>query len=155
MGTSTDPLDQRLTLFLDFCQKQGFKATPQRLEIFRQVAQTCEHPSADVICSRVREVMPTVSADTVYRTLTFLEAHGLIQKVNRLHGSARFDANLRRHHHFVCSNCGGIWDVYSDEFSSLTPPSEVSRLGTITMVHVELYGICRACQTSVIEAVEE
>jgi len=133
---------------MDLCQSRGFKATPQRLEIFRQVAQTDEHPEADVICARVREHMPTVSPDTVYRTLAFLEANGLLQKLSRLHGSARFDANVQKHHHFVCTECGGAWDFYSDELDHFSPPPEVATLGAVRSVHAQLHGICRACQTA-------
>ena len=64
MTPSQDELDRRLASFLELCQNRGFKATPQRLEIFRQVAQTDEHPEVDAIYARVRRRMPTVSADT-------------------------------------------------------------------------------------------
>jgi Fur family peroxide stress response transcriptional regulator len=146
VAPSRSEVDRRLKSFLDLCQNRGFKATPQRLEIFRQVAQTDEHPEADVICARVRERMPTVSPDTVYRTLAFLEENGLVQKLSRLHGSARFDANTEKHHHFVCTACGGAWDFYSEELDSFSPPPEVARLGTVTALHAELHGVCRACQ---------
>lgn len=148
MTLSSAEIERRLTSFLSFCQSRGFKATPQRLEIFRQVARTDEHPEADVICARVRERMPTVSHDTVYRTLAFLEENGLIRKLSPLHGSARFDANIRKHHHFVCIECGGAWDFYSDELDRFSPPPEVSALGVVRSVHTELHGICRTCQAS-------
>jgi Fur family peroxide stress response transcriptional regulator len=90
--------------------------------------------------------MPTVSPDTVYRTLAFLEANGLIRKLSRLCGSARFDANLQQHHHFICTECGGAWDFYSEELDSFSPPAEVATLGVVSSVHAELYGICTACQ---------
>ena len=148
MALSRDEVEQRLESFLGLCQRRGFKATPQRLEIFRQVAQTEEHPEADVIYDRVRKCMPTVSVDTLYRTLTFLEENGLIRKVSRLHGSARFDANIREHHHFVCTECGGVWDFYSEELDSFQAPSEVAALGDVASVHAELHGVCTACQAA-------
>jgi Fur family peroxide stress response transcriptional regulator len=146
MAVSRDELQRRLESFLGLCRRRGFKATPQRLEIFRQVAQTEEHPNADVIYERVRKRMPTVSVDTVYRTLAFLEENALILKVSRLAGSARFDANVRKHHHFVCTQCGGIWDFYSEELDSFQAPPEVAALGDVASVHAELHGICSACQ---------
>ena len=148
MAPSNDELGRRLKSFLDLCQSRGFKATPQRLEILRQVAQTDEHPEAEVICARVRKRMPTVSADTIYRTLAFLEENGLIQKLSRLHGSARFDANVQKHHHFVCMECGGAWDFYSEELDNFSPPPEVATLGAVSSVHAELHGICKACQAA-------
>lgn len=145
MALSQDELKRRLSSFVDLCRRRGFKATPQRLEIFQQVAQSEEHPEADVICARVRRRMPTVSVDTIYRTLAFLEENGLIRKVSRLHGAARFDANVRKHHHFVCTQCGGVWDVYSEELDNFPAPFEVAALGDVASVHAELHGICTAC----------
>ena len=148
MALSKDEIERRLGSFMDLCQIRGFKATPQRLEIFREVAQTDEHPEADIICSRVRKRMPTVSADTIYRTLTFLEENGLIRKLSKLHGSARFDANVKKHHHFICTECGGAWDFYSEELDIFAPPAEVATLGAVNSIHAELHGICTACQAA-------
>jgi len=39
------------------------------MEIFREVAQAGDHPDAEKVFQGVRERMPTVSLDTVYRTL--------------------------------------------------------------------------------------
>lgn len=148
MPPSSEEIEGRLRAFADICRRHGFKATPQRLEIFRQVATTEAHPDADVIWERVRRRMPTVSVDTVYRTLAFLEDNGLIRKVSRLHGSARFDANVRQHHHFVCTECGGIWDFYSEALDSFPPPPEVEEMGEVASVHAELHGICAACRAA-------
>jgi len=148
LALSGDEIERRLKSFLDLCRSRGFKATPQRLEIFRQVAQTDEHPDADVVCARVRKRMPTVSADTVYRTLAFLDDNGLIQKLSRLHGSARFGANMRKHHHFVCTECGKAWDFYSEELDHFSPPPEVATLGSVKTRHAELHGVCKSCQAA-------
>lgn len=148
MALSNDEIERRLKSFMDICRSRGLKATPQRREILRQVAQADEHPQADLICVRVRKRMPTVSADTVYRTLAFLEDNGLIRKLSRLHGSARFDANLCKHHHFICTQCGGAWDFYSEELDRFSPPPEVAMLGDVESVHAELHGICNACRAA-------
>lgn len=155
MAPSREEIDRRVGDFLALCRRRGFKATPQRLEIFREVARTDEHPEAEAISARVRERMPTVSPDTVYRTLAFLEENGLIRKLSRLHGSARFDANVRAHHHFVCTECGGAWDFYSEELDAFAPPPEVAALGCVQSVHAELHGICAACQTAASRAEKE
>ncbi len=59
---------------------------------------------------------------------------------------ARFDANTDRHHHFVCTECGLIGDFYSDEMDQLAAPREVSEMGSVEAVYVELRGICRQCK---------
>lgn len=148
MAVSRDEVERRVRSFMALCQSRGYKATPQRLEIFRQVAQTDEHPEADMICARVRKRLPTVSPDTVYRTLAFLEENGLIRKLSRLSGSSRFDANVGKHHHFVCTECSGAWDFCSAELDRFRPPPEVATLGAVVSVHAELHGVCAACQAA-------
>ena len=76
--------------------------THQRLEIFREVASTIEHPDADTVFRAVQRRMPTVSLDTVYRTLWMLHDLGLVTTLGPQRNGVRFDANLERHHHYVC-----------------------------------------------------
>jgi Fur family peroxide stress response transcriptional regulator len=146
MPHADSPIETRLAEFAAVCQRSGFRATPQRLEVFRQVVLSGEHPDAEDVCARVRERMPTVALDTVYRTLKFLEEAGLIQRLSRLHGSARFDGNIRQHHHYVCTECGRVWDFYSPELDRMQGPREVAELGAVKSFHAELHGVCTACQ---------
>ena len=65
---TTDPsgVERRMAHFETVCRDSGIKLTHQRLEIFREVAQTGDHPDAEKVYQGVRERMPTVSLDTVY-----------------------------------------------------------------------------------------
>ncbi len=57
--------------------------------------------------------------DTVYRTLATLESKGLIRRTGALGGPARYDANMDRHHHFVCKVCGMVKDFSSEAMDEL------------------------------------
>ena len=94
-------IDERMARFTDACRKSGAKLTHQRMEIFREVAQTQNHPDAEKVLHGVRKRMPTVSMDTVYRTLWWLKELGLIKTLGPPRERTRFDANLSRHHHFI------------------------------------------------------
>ena len=111
-------IEQRMARFEEACRNSGAKLTHQRMEIFREVAQTGDHPDAEKVFQGVRKRMPTVSMDTVYRTLWWLKDLGLITILGPARERARFDANLRRHHHFVCTQCGLTRDFYSDELDN-------------------------------------
>ena len=139
-------IEKRVTDFAAACRRQGIKATRQRLEILRELAATGEHPDAETIFRRVRKRIPAVSLDTVYRTLRMLEEKGVIARVPSMKDRARFDANLDRHHHFVCAVCGRIDDFYSAALDGFVPPRAVADLGTVETVHVELRGRCRKCR---------
>jgi Fur family peroxide stress response transcriptional regulator len=89
--------------------------------------------------------MPTVSLDTVYRTLWWLKDLGLITALGPPRERARFDANLTRHHHFVCVKCGLTRDFYSDELDQLKIAEAVQAIGYAETAQVEVKGVCIEC----------
>jgi Fur family peroxide stress response transcriptional regulator len=144
--TSGKQAEQRVAQFLALCRRQGVKATHQRVEILRELAGSEEHPDAETILTRVRQRIPSISVDTIYRTLRLFEDRGVISRVGSMRDRARFDANTDRHHHFVCTKCEMIGDFYSDEMDRLPVPREVSGMGSVEGVYVELRGVCQTCR---------
>lgn len=138
-------VEQRMQHFETVCRDEGIKLTHQRIEIFREVAQTGDHPDADLVFHRVRTRIPTVSLDTVYRTLWLLNDLGLLVTLGSSRGRTRFDANLHNHHHFVCGQCGFTRDFYSNELDNIRLPDSLDAFGEIEATHVEVRGICRDC----------
>jgi Fur family peroxide stress response transcriptional regulator len=126
-------------------KKAGVKLTHQRLEIFRELAATAEHPDADAIFRSVQRRMPTVSVDTVYRTLWMLHDLGLVTTLGPERGGVRFDANLDPHHHYLCVRCGLVRDFESADLNALRVPDAVKALGSIADAHVEVRGVCAKC----------
>ena len=145
MKIAQKDIDQRLARFEEVCRNSGAKLTHQRMEIFREVVQTDEHPDVEKVFKGVRRRMPTVSMDTVYRTLWWLKDLGLVTMFGPPRDRARFDANLSRHHHFVCNRCGLTRDFYSDEFDSLELPDSVLSIGRAERIQVEVKGLCLKC----------
>ncbi|MBW1971134.1 MAG: transcriptional repressor, partial [Deltaproteobacteria bacterium] len=76
MELNKQEIERRMERFNEICRNSGEKLTHQRIEIFREVAQTGEHPDAEKVHQGVRKRMPTVSLDTVYRTLWWLKDLG-------------------------------------------------------------------------------
>jgi Fur family transcriptional regulator, peroxide stress response regulator len=95
----------------------------------------------------VRERVPTISLDTVYRTLGTLVDLGLVNRVSGVTGAARYDANTAQHHHFVCVRCGLIRDIDDSELDGPVP-APADGLGRVDSVEVRLRGVCRACVES-------
>ena len=142
-----DPVDlqQRMNRFEEGLRRSGIKLTHQRLEIFREVAKSVDHPDVETVYKGVRKRVPTVSLDTVYRTLWLLLDLGLITTLGPSRERTRFDANLSVHHHFVCSRCGMTRDFYSDAFDELKVPQSVKSFGQVEATHVEVRGVCVKC----------
>jgi Fur family peroxide stress response transcriptional regulator len=147
MKISKREIEQRMERFEEVCRNSGIKLTHQRMEIFRAVAQTGDHPDAEKVYQGVRKRMPTMSLDTVYRTLWLLKDLGLITTLGPPRERTRFDANLSHHHHFVCIQCGLTQDFYSDAFDELRLPDSVKAFGRVETTQVEVKGVCLKCNT--------
>jgi len=145
MKTGDGEVGRRLEQFQAVCRKAGVKLTHQRLEIFREIAASLDHPDAEAVFRGVRARVPTVSLDTVYRTLWLLDGLGLITTLGPRRESVRFDPNLEHHHHYVCVQCGRAKDFESAELNVLTIPASVKKFGSVMTTHVEARGFCTAC----------
>ncbi len=59
----------------------GLKLTYRWLQIFKALMSTKSHPSAEDVAVVFKPEVPSISSDTVYRTLALFERHGMITKV--------------------------------------------------------------------------
>lgn len=152
MPIEPQEIERRLDYFKAIAKQSGIKLTHQRLEIFRAVASSEHHPSAEAVYKAVQAAMPTVSLDTVYRTLWLLTDLGLLSTLGPRQDSARFDANLEQHHHYRCMRCDLIRDFESAALNELPIPDSVNRFGQVVNAHVEVQGICTRCARALAEA---
>jgi Fur family peroxide stress response transcriptional regulator len=148
MKVAPETIEARMRAFKEACIHRGVKATHQRYEIYRELASSEEHPDAETLYQRIRDRVPTISRDTVYRNLKMLAEHGLISIVGMSHERLRFDANMKLHHHFVCVRCGLIRDFYSPMLEGLSCPEEAAAFGDPMSLNVEVKGVCNACRAS-------
>lgn len=92
--------------------KQGFlRQTFQRRKILEFLMSTKSHPTADSIYKEIVKEIPTVSRTTVYNTVNKLAEEGIIKRIKTKDSDMRFDAKTEPHYHFVCDNCGKVYDV--------------------------------------------
>ena len=124
----------------------GLKLTPQRLAIVRELAGDPTHPTAQELFDRLRPALPTMSFATVYNTLDALAAAGLCSSLALSPGPARFDPNMRAHHHAVCDRCGLVRDVPSEAPGEEAPPALAAAPGFRVRAVERIYrGFCAAC----------
>ncbi|MBT1071893.1 Fur family transcriptional regulator [Pelotalea chapellei] len=145
MPTTPQNMEEHLALFEQACRAAGLRVTHQRLQVYRQLALLDTHPTAEILHQELRKKIPTISLDTVYRTLATFAAHGLINKVETIESQARFEVALMRHHHLICSSCKTIMDFQWQSVDDALLPSEVSAWGRIDTRSVVVYGICHTC----------
>lgn len=103
----------------------GLRPTSQRETVYQMLLEKRDHPTADEVFVRVKEVMPTISLATVYNCLEALVHHELVRAVNFERSPTRYCPNLLPHAHFH-DETGGTLDIdlppsLLDQLSSLLP----------------------------------
>ena len=142
-----DPKERQRMMerFEETIRSRGLKLTHQRIVVYREVAGTLDHPSIETIFRNVRKKLPTVSLDTVYRTMALFADLGLVTAFRPFDERARFDANTDLHRHFVCTRCGATRDFEYRDFESLSIPEAAKALGRVDSRYIELRGLCAGC----------
>ncbi len=137
--------EARIEAFRDRCHQAHLKVTPQREAVYRALIGTQEHPSADNIFRHVRNEMPSLSLDTVSRTLNTLARIGAAFIVEGSGDAKRFDGNLEDHQHFKCINCKKIIDYHHEPFDHIVLPDELGNHFVILRKTVYIEGLCDDC----------
>jgi Fur family transcriptional regulator, peroxide stress response regulator len=145
MKDKSPDVQNKMREFQKICRSNGLKLTHQRLQIFSELASSSEHPSAESIYKSLVSRYPSLSLDTVYRTLFRFEKLGILSKVQALDDRARFDGNPLPHHHMVCTKCKNIIDFYWPAFDDMQRPHETKKWGRVKSIQVELRGVCDSC----------
>ena len=130
------------------CERRGSRLTGQRREVLNCVAQSHSAVGAYDIIERMAGQGPRPAPITVYRALDFLEAHGLVHKIESRNA---FIACTHPHEGkpaamLVCERCGLVAELDApDVFETL----QSAALGQGFAIHrsvVELTGLCATCQ---------
>lgn len=137
--------EKRLAEFQSRCRQAGLKVTPQRMAVYKALVETTEHPSAEAVFRKVRRTFPSISLDTVNRTLLTLSEMGAAFVVEGSGDAKRFDANLCAHQHFKCLKCRRILDFHYEPFDRIDVPANL--LGQVTVLRKTVYleGLCNHC----------
>lgn len=87
------------------------RSTPQRQLVKATVGKSGDHPTAEQIYERCREVEPTISMGTVYRNLGILAKTEEILHLPMPQGPDHYDFNTKPHCHFFCRCCRSVCDI--------------------------------------------
>lgn len=98
----------------------GLRITGPRKVILQVLANSADHPDVEELHRRVVAIAPKISLATVYRTMSTLAEHGLIERHSFADGRARYEATPETHHdHFINVETGEVIEFRSDEIERL------------------------------------
>lgn len=114
--------------------------TRQRAALLRIIAASEDHPDAAELHRRAEAAGAGVSLATVYRTLTTLQAQGVIEKLEFQDQPARWEAADQHHHdHMIDVETGEVMEFTNDRIERLQ--AEIAAEMGYDIVHhrLELY----------------
>lgn len=97
----------------DILKSSKLRCTRQREMVYKTLATTRAHPTAEELYGMVRLHEPGLSLATVYNTLEALVRTGLCHRIPCPSGATRYDADMREHVHVTTAD-GRVLDVPED-----------------------------------------
>jgi Fe2+ or Zn2+ uptake regulation protein len=135
----------RAATWSDRLRSSGRRVTKQRLAVLDAVDRR-PHSTAEDVVAAVREVLPTITVQSVYVVLSDLTAVGMLRKFEPPASPALYETRTEdNHHHAYCVRCGAVSDV--DCAVGRTPcltPSDAHGMRMLS-ADVVYRGICASC----------
>lgn len=136
-----------MTYYRSLLRERGIASTRQRALILRAMRERADHPDVEAVFATLRRELPSLSLDTVYRTLRLLVQEKLIQQLALPTHRFHFDGNADPHDHFLCTVCETVADIAAAD--GLDPlfriPEAIRRHGEVHAVQRVFLGTCRSC----------
>lgn len=127
-------------------REKGLKVTPQRIAIYQMLKNTKCHPTADTIYQALSPANPAMSLATVYKTLDSFQSVDLVQQLNVGNNCSRYDAEIKSHPHFICTQCNQVIDFQASGLANIKEKIENETDCIIEREQLFFYGICPECQ---------
>ena len=126
----------------------GYRLTMPRRAVAELITEYDGHFTAADLESAARRRRLDLSRATLFRSLDLLTELGVVERLDLPSGEhAYVPCAPAHHHHVVCSRCGRSSDV--EDVGLAQSIEEISRRSgfLITSHRLELFGLCRHCQT--------
>lgn len=138
-------METNIEAILQKLKRSGLRFTGKRkatVEWF--VCNQDRYLSAKEVHEHLKTLYPRISFDTVYRTLSTLLEHHIIEHMEFSNDAAKYRLQCQEshHHHLVCVGCGSTFPIEAcpmDGFSA-----DLHRIKVLTH-RFEVYGYCEQC----------
>lgn len=133
--------------YIEQLRLHGFRVTMQRLIVLDAVCDVGGHATFAAIAVRVKDLDPTISQSTIYRTLDMLVEAELIVSSEMDSAERIYEiAGNTPHHHLVCNGCGEVQRLNHTMVESLFNHIQESKGFQVTTDHLILPGLCAKCR---------
>ncbi len=129
-----------------YLMQYSIRPSVQRTAVMEYLMNHKTHPTVDEIYLALSPGIPTLSKTTVYNTLNLFIEKGAVQMLTIDEKNARYDADISKHAHFYCTNCGKVYDLMNLKPEVYEIPTHPQF--TFTSVQLSYYGNCNNCKSN-------
>lgn len=129
------------------CLARSVRLTSIRRRVLELVWRSHEPVKAYAILDKLRDEHAGSAPPTVYRALDFLQAEGLVHKIESLNAYVGCAEPDHMHHSqfLICHDCGAVAELDNADVRQLLA-DKAKQLGfRIDYETIEIKGICSAC----------
>jgi Fur family peroxide stress response transcriptional regulator len=126
---------------------RNYRMTPQRAALLRLIAASNGHPSATHLYEQIKDLFPTTSLATVYKTLNLLKELGEVLELGFANDDNRYDGSRPYPHpHLICIRCRKIIDPQVSLVNDLAQEVAQQTGYEIVSHRLDFYGVCPDCR---------
>ncbi|MCY4419539.1 MAG: transcriptional repressor [Cytophagales bacterium] len=131
-------------VFTAFVEREGYRKTPERYLILKEIYESGGHFDVDELHMRIRQKGKKISRATLYNTLELLMACRLVLRHQFEEGATQYEPAYgnRQHHHAVCVKCGKIIEFCDPRVGDLDKALEEVFNFRVTHRSLVVYGEC-------------
>ena len=130
-------------------EQAGLRSTRQRLLVLETLAAEPHDATAQEIYARLRQSGEPVGLATVYRTLSLLSEHGVVDEFAHRPGETCYRlCGEGHHHHLVCASCHGVAELEGCEVDEWLGKAAREHGFAPTGHTLEVTGLCASCQAA-------
>jgi len=148
--------EELLEEFKALLRQNSLKFTKQRELILKTLYEHSNHFTPENLYLLIKEQYPdlTIGITTVYRTLNLLEQNNIASSISFGVSGKKFELSNKEHHdHIICEKCGKIIEFHNQEIEQLQEKIATMHDFKLTDHLMQLYGICKECQTKQTEKI--
>jgi len=143
--------EELLEKFKVLLKENNLKYTKQREAILKTLYDHPDHFTPENLYLLVKENYPDLNTGitTVYRTLNLLEENDIATSISFGSAGKKFELGNKPHHdHLICEKCGKIVEFEDEKIEKLQENIAKMHDFKLTDHLMQLYGICKKCQTN-------
>jgi len=140
-------INDALTQAEALCQKRGVRLTPLRKRVLEAIWQNHEAVKAYELIHQLSNENHTLKPPTVYRSLEFLMAQGLIHRIESLNAYIGCNRPTEQHEPqlLICDTCGSVQEINVPEARRALDDAARKAGFEVKNRTIEIHGTCQNC----------